>query len=595
MGNLNSVILNPVKSTVTAVTPDSAEGLDPSPRPREGASNDTTNDFATILQNSLVKNVAGKSGKPLPQHLDGQPLPESIQKGPNTELIGNLLTTRSLKSGLQVMVGGKAPSDAGIDAFAKSQGIDPLALEALMGKSSKHQPHAPTNGLIALAGADAAQTTPNDGVAPYYTSKSMGEGIKQQPKSPINHSTALAFAGAVETAMNTGVAEDDTSQPVGESTKKQSKTPNNHVIAPADTNLAATNIDTGIALDIDGKPIATWLSASAIAQLVSASPALESQGRQTIEVYLQKPMKFNSLDEKQLMARPPSAVLPATPRAEQLSDGIRSQPMNTQPQDPLSASRVEKLTLNLSASAPLGENRISLSASRQNLPVVKLEAINLAIKERLTGGKATTKDVISSGLGNLNVTASPVPVTVMSSAPATVVGESGFIAAPPTFDSRAEPSTAQTLPEQLEQQSLRKQNEQADMSRRLAEALGQRLSAQISRGAWRVEMDLHPKSLGRIEIQLEMKNGEIEAHFTAANAATRELLQESMPRLRDAFEQHGMESAYTGLGLGNQAQSDGKPTAHNSQHKSGVASKNEEAGPSKHIARIDKDGLDVLV
>ncbi len=133
------------------------------------------------------------------------------------------------------------------------------------------------------------------------------------------------------------------------------------------------------------------------------------------------------------------------------------------------------------------------------------------------------------------------------------------------------------------------------MSRRLAEALGQRLSAQISRGAWRVEMDLHPKSLGRIEIQLEMRNGELEANFNAANAATRELLQDSMPRLRDALEEHGMESAYIGLGLGNQTQSDGNPTAQNSASESADLPEGEEAGTGEHTERLDDNGLDVMV
>ena len=64
---------------------------------------------------------------------------------------------------------------------------------------------------------------------------------------------------------------------------------------------------------------------------------------------------------------------------------------------------------------------------------------------------------------------------------------------------------------------IEKRHEQyLEISRRLTESLGNRISTQIKRGAWRVEMDLHPKSLGRIEIQLEMRNGELEAHFRSA-------------------------------------------------------------------------------
>ena len=151
-----------------------------------------------------------------------------------------------------------------------------------------------------------------------------------------------------------------------------------------------------------------------------------------------------------------------------------------------------------------------------------------------------------------------------------------------------------SLPEHAMQQAMRKHDEMLEMSRRLTEALGQRLAAQITRGAWRVEMDLHPKSLGRIEIQLEMKNGELEANFHSANSATRELLAESMPRLRTALEEHGMETAYIGLELANQGKSDGKSTAQQHQSQSDVLVDDEPE--SREIkGHLSDDGLDVLV
>ena len=105
-----------------------------------------------------------------------------------------------------------------------------------------------------------------------------------------------------------------------------------------------------------------------------------------------------------------------------------------------------------------------------------------------------------------------------------------------------------------------KQEQHADMSKRLAEALGQRLTAQISKGVWQVELDIHPKSLGRIEIHLEMKGGELEAHFNASRALTRELLQDGMPRLKEELREHGIETAYLGLGSGKQGTSGGNST-----------------------------------
>ena len=106
----------------------------------------------------------------------------------------------------------------------------------------------------------------------------------------------------------------------------------------------------------------------------------------------------------------------------------------------------------------------------------------------------------------------------------------------------------------------RRHEQYLEVSKRLTQAVGERLSAQIAKGAWRVEMDLHPKTLGRIEIQLEMKNGELEAHFNSSQTITRDLIQESFSKLKDILSEHGIDSAYIGLGTGENRHSDGNST-----------------------------------
>jgi len=551
MGDLNNVILNQIKLAVTPATADSTKGLERLSSASGETANEVATDFAAILQDSLGKKVASQSGKPLPQSVESNPSLEPALKEADAELISNPLESRSLQSGLRVMVGGQSPSSAGVDAFAKSQGIDPHALTALMGASKKPQLNGQTPKAVTVESADPVKT---QGIDPLALTALMGASKKQELHGQTPKTVSVESGGPIEATSNTEMT-----------------------------------------VDSESKPIAAWLSDSVIAQLVTTAPAARGQERQTIEAFLQKPNKFNSLDETPIVARRLKGTVQTTPWAEQLTDTIKSKSINAQLQELPLGSKVEKLTLNLSTSTPLSKNLDSLKANQEHLPAVKLEAINLAAREGIASIKVIAKEANATNLANVNLAAPQAPVTVVSNAPTSMLGESGFISAPPPLDSRAESSPAQALLNQLDQQSTRKQHEQADMSRRLAEALGQRLSAQISRGAWRVEMDLHPKSLGRIEIQLEMKNGEIEANFTTANAATRELLQDSMPRLRDALDEHGMKSAYIGLGMGNQAQSDGKSTSQNSQHNAGERSTDEEAGPRKHIERIDNDGLDVLV
>ncbi len=94
------------------------------------------------------------------------------------------------------------------------------------------------------------------------------------------------------------------------------------------------------------------------------------------------------------------------------------------------------------------------------------------------------------------------------------------------------------------------------LSNYMSEAIGKKVAAQIAKGEWRVELELHPRSLGRIEVQLEFRNGDLEATFTTNNSLTRELLSEGLPRLRQSLEEGGTENALLELELANSDTSD---------------------------------------
>ena len=135
-----------------------------------------------------------------------------------------------------------------------------------------------------------------------------------------------------------------------------------------------------------------------------------------------------------------------------------------------------------------------------------------------------------------------------------------------------------------------------ELSRRLAQALGNRLSTQIEKGAWRVEMDLHPRSLGRIEIQLEMRNGELEAYFNSNQNLTRDLLSESFSKLRDSLLQHGIDSAYIGLGKENNRENDENLTETSSDQTEKAKSQEDmQDEVSVHKVENDTGRLDIKV
>lgn len=141
------------------------------------------------------------------------------------------------------------------------------------------------------------------------------------------------------------------------------------------------------------------------------------------------------------------------------------------------------------------------------------------------------------------------------------------------------------------------------LSQRLGEALGQRLAAQIAKGDWRVDLALKPHELGNIDIELQMKDGTLQASFSAGQAMTRELIADSLPRLKEILGQLGMDVATMDVNVRQNSQNGGNPTPGRSSSGSGNQAgkdKTEKAGevPTSMAARnISKgpDGLDVLV
>ena len=100
--------------------------------------------------------------------------------------------------------------------------------------------------------------------------------------------------------------------------------------------------------------------------------------------------------------------------------------------------------------------------------------------------------------------------------------------------------------------------------RQLSEALGQRLAANIAAGHYRLTFNVHPRELGAIDVVMEMRDGRLDAQINTSNAVTRELLGDSLPRLRDALQQSGVNLANLNVGSDTQqGQSQGREASTN--------------------------------
>jgi flagellar hook-length control protein FliK len=63
-----------------------------------------------------------------------------------------------------------------------------------------------------------------------------------------------------------------------------------------------------------------------------------------------------------------------------------------------------------------------------------------------------------------------------------------------------------------------------------------------------MKFGLRPAHLGGVEVQLEMKDGKLNAQINADNPMTRELLQNSSQRLREALANLGVQTNQVSVG-----------------------------------------------
>ncbi len=138
------------------------------------------------------------------------------------------------------------------------------------------------------------------------------------------------------------------------------------------------------------------------------------------------------------------------------------------------------------------------------------------------------------------------------------------------------------------------------LAQRLGQALGQRLQAQIERGEWKVQMQLDPADLGRIDMELQMRSGGLDAVFRSDNQATRDLITQGLPRLRETLSQSGTAVASVWVQGDSSRQSGGNPTPDRGQHTAGRSPRDSEPEltlePTLATPRVSRDGTawDVL-
>ena len=133
---------------------------------------------------------------------------------------------------------------------------------------------------------------------------------------------------------------------------------------------------------------------------------------------------------------------------------------------------------------------------------------------------------------------------------------------------------------------------------RMQRAMGERIMQMVESGKWNAEMELNPARLGTVRIRLSMENNELQLGLLSQNAAVRDLLEASLPRLRDSLQDSGIALTQSSVGQEPGQQREGSQLAQNQEAGPGASDQasgrldesNQETGRhsnSKHDGELD--------
>jgi flagellar hook-length control protein FliK len=555
-----------------------------------GPGNDATGknpeQFSALLGDAAASLKAAKSG-------NSMPLSEQPQKQGAEFDSAAVLSSRTLKGGMALIVGGSEPTDAGLIAFARAQGMDPKSLGLLTSTTGQVANSTLLEQGVAVDAAVSMSSTLkgselNNGLATPDATNAPVPILLSQQAMPAEHKLAhrALQIGLPEAAAKPGAAK-----------------PELQLAVPSDKFLtdqqrlqrAQGNQPAATA----GLPSGQQTLKAAVEAAINAQAATAKPGNPQAGNAQANNTQANNTQTNNTQTIPQSLAQQAAMTAAKASSSGPVGDVNTLDIKPKNAITSVKLSATVAAVEPqaqtsqleaakvtvgpkMAEAFLKQHRDRQNLPVTKMDSISLVENKLLTG---SSPSALATG---------PLASAAVAPMPLFVDGQATSSTAQASLNADL---SSETPAENARQDALRRQDDYMQLSRQLTEALGKRLTAQIQRGSWHVEMDLHPKSLGRVEVQLEMKNGELEARFIAANATTRDLINEGMPRLREALQEHGTETASMDLGSAHQGASDGNSTAAEERAEGSkdrlsaeVDNDSPKAGQSKSA-----DGLDVHV
>jgi flagellar hook-length control protein FliK len=472
------------------------------------------------------------------------------------------LQSEALGADIQVITATSTQPDAdSLAAFARAQGLDESAVKALFGEMK-------SAGILTTAMVDAKTAEGWAQKAQLAADTAISVTTETGANRPDVAWLAHALSADISLIAAPGSATDETAPATTPLTDATTLTTASWLAAQVTPPLASvgtappvTNLLTSPSLALTELP-ATALPALVTTSTTSAPITLQSGSNPALLAGINAPSTSRSTAvQTQAEVEATSAVMPTSAPPEEAMR-IRLIPAwanVTQQLAQMSGTAVTNAWGALTAAtlgAPIRSVALDLSSAEQLLADATEEANFSSTDSNWTGPGTEPTRTNAAGIP-LAATAQPLP------------------------------GTAQTVRNEHYQQ----------LADRLGQAMAERLQSQIARGEWKLQMRLNPANLGRIDVELDMHAGGLDAMFRSDNAVTRELMAQGMPKLKDTLTQSGMAVASVWVNSDAGRQSDGNPTPQKEwtpPADTALTAKAEAAPAAVTKERRNPDGFDVL-
>jgi len=131
------------------------------------------------------------------------------------------------------------------------------------------------------------------------------------------------------------------------------------------------------------------------------------------------------------------------------------------------------------------------------------------------------------------------------------------------------------------------------------QGMGKQILWMVNQNISSAEFRLNPANLGPLEVRIDMDNDQVNVAFSSRHADVREAVEQALPRLREMFEEKGLNLSDTDVSQQSFAEQRENAFEQNAEHEAGFASGISFAGEADQMhdenhQDMDRDGMNAM-